>query len=131
MEVLPEECQFLGPEHQREADTEILKTHLETLFLLATRGGVEGKRLVRERGTYAVIRELHLRIEDEGVRRGVERLVDVLMGDEVLGGSHHKAVGIHGARESIIERDRGGGRMVGQADVEENEDEDNQIVPIF
>ena len=90
MEALPEECQFLTPEHQQEKNVEILKIHLETLFLLATRGGVEGKRLVREGGAYPVVRELHLDFEEAGVRRGCERLVDVVMGDEAVGGSHEK-----------------------------------------
>ena len=133
MDALPEECQYLTPEHQQEKDIEILKIHLETLFLLATRGGVEGRRLVKEGGTYPVVRELHLDVEDEAVRRGCERLVDIIMGDEAVGGSHEKVVV---AAHEEAQKQGGGpsqdvGRMVTQADVEEDDDSDNQIVPIF
>ena len=132
MEALPEECQFLAEDHVQEKDVEVLKIHLETLYLLATRGGVEGRRLVKEGGTYPVIRELHLQIEDEGVRRGCERLVDVLMGNEAEGGSHERARKA-GAGDRVNKGlgDGDVGRMVTQADVEEVEDEDNEIVPIF
>ena len=159
MDCLPEVCQYLGDEHVQEKDVQILKTHLETLFLLSTRGGLDGTRLVKESGTYPVIRELHLDVEDEGVRRGCERLVDVLMGDEAVGGSHE---GVHGKRVedpegSSVVRSKdlhseagrlaaGGsnkssepGRMVTQVmddkakveDGDADEDEDNEIVPIF
>ncbi len=147
MEALPEVCQYLGSEHVREGDVEILRIHLETLWLLATRGGVEGGRLVRGGGTYPVVRELHLEVEDEGVRRGCERLVDVVMGDEVVGGSHEGAGGKGGARSQSVGGGSGGmvtevgngnggggaGRMVTQVVDEgnEDEDEDDEIVPIF
>ncbi|CAD6565203.1 MAG: hypothetical protein ASARMPRED_006509 [Alectoria sarmentosa] len=102
MDGLPEVCQYLGEEqHAQEKDVRILKIHLETLFLLSTRGGVAGARLVMESGTYPVIRELHLEVEDEGVRRGCERLVDVLMGDEAV------------------------------TDGEDEDEDDDEIVPIF
>ena len=131
IESLPEECQFLGEEHRQERDMEILKTHLETLWLLATRGGVEGRRIVKERGTYPVIRELHLQIEDEGLRRGCERLVDVLMGDEIASLSKGAANG-----GDVIEMGNAAaeGNMITQTpaeDEDEDEDEDNAIVPIF
>ena len=132
MEALPEECQFVTPEHQQEKDVEILKIHLETLFLLATRGGVEGRRLVREGGAYPVVRELHLDFEEAGVRRGCERLVDVIMGDEAVGGSHEKVGGGGGERAEEREYEPSGaaGLMVTQGDLEVD-DEDDEIVPIF
>lgn len=138
MDALPEACQYLSAEHARETDVAVLKTHLETLFLLSTRGGVEGARLVRGAGTYPVVRELHLDVEDEGVRRGCERLVDVLMGDEAVGGSRED---VDGKRDGKVQQvrdvragDAGGGvgRMVTQVDKDEDEDEDDdEIVPIF
>ncbi len=138
MNSLPEVCQYLGSEHVQEKDVRILKIHLETLFLLSTRGGAEGARLVKESGTYPVIRELHLDVEDEGVRRGCERLVDVLMGDEAVGGSHE---GVGQKRDGndvghVRPEDMGGGvgRMVTQVKDDEEEDEDDdddEIVPIF
>lgn len=152
MDSLPEVCQYLGVEHVQEKDVKILKIHLETLFLLSTRGGVEGARLVKESGTYPVIRELHLDVEDEEVRRGCERLVDVLMGDEAVGGSHEGAIGkrdghvgharpedMGGGVGRMVTEERNGssapGRMVTQVldgeDEDEDEDEDDEIVPIF
>ncbi len=130
MDCLPEECQYLTEEHQQERDLKVLKIHLETLWLLATRGGVEGRRLVKDGGTYPVIRELHLQIDDDGVRRGCERIVDVIMDDAVPGGSHE---GVNGrAQHGTIETGNPqGGKMITKADVEDPEDDDNAIVPIF
>ncbi len=131
MDCLPEECQYLTEEHQQERDLKVLKIHLETLWLLATRGGVEGRRLVKDGGTYPVIRELHLQIDDDGVRRGCERIVDVIMDDAVPGGSHEDVNGSakHGAIGTGDPQE--GGKMITQADVEEPEDDDNAIVPMF
>lgn len=95
-QLLPE-LQYLGSEQVQESNVDILKGLLEALYLLVTRGDVEGekvgkgregKKAAKEAGTYFVIRELHLGVEDEGVREGCERLVDVLMGEEEkVGGS--------------------------------------------
>lgn len=136
MDNLPEVCQYLGNEHVQEKDVKILKIHLETLFLLSTKGKIESARLVKESGTYPVIRELHLDIEDEGVRRGCERLVDVLMGDEAVGGSHEGTGGKEDRKVGNVRpEDAGGGvgRMVTQVteEKEDEEDEDDEIVPIF
>lgn len=152
MDALPETCQYLGTDHVRETDVWVLRIHLETLFLLSTRGGVRGARLVREMGAYPVVRELHLDVEDEGVRRGCERLVDVLMGDEAVGGSHEggEARGDGGVRgvgrgrhedggggvgTMVTEErngNRGAGTMVTQVvDDEDEDDDDDEIAPIF
>lgn len=80
--------QYLGSEQVREKDVQIIRGILEALYLLVVRGdrqaeeegqGKAGKRLVKEAGTYLITRELHENVEDEGVREGCERLVDVLM----------------------------------------------------
>ena len=130
MDALPEVCQYLGNEHVRETDVDVLNIHLETLFLLSTRGGGEGKRLVKEMGTYPVVRELHLEVEDEGVRRGCERLVDVIMGDEGGHEKEHVSGGNGGVTENGNEN-RGDGRMITQAVDEDEEEDDDQIMPIF
>ena len=131
MDALPEECQYLTAEHIQEPNIEIMKTQLETLWLLATRGGLEGGRLVKDKGTYPVIRELHLQVEDEGVRKVCERIVDTIMGDEVPRGSHETVNGPMG--EKLIENGATGeGRaLAGNSAAHEDEDEDNEIVPIF
>ncbi|KAL6718231.1 Protein hgh1 [Lecanora helva] len=129
MDTLPEECQYLTADHVQEGNLEIIKIELETIWLLATRGGIEGKRLVKERGTYPIIRELHLQMEDEGVRKGCEMIVDIIMGDESVGGSHEK---VNVASEENSSKD--GAVAAGsttQQPTDEDEDEDNEIVPIF
>ncbi|KAF2226411.1 hypothetical protein BDZ85DRAFT_191428 [Elsinoe ampelina] len=79
-EGMPEECQLLGEEKQREKDVEIVKTHLETLLLLTTTR--EGRDVLRAKKVYPVVRELHVAVDDEGVREAVDRLVQVVMRDE-------------------------------------------------
>lgn len=75
-----EDLQLLPADKKRETDHEILKTHLETLLLLtATR---ECRETLRKVKVYPVIRELHVDVEDDGVRESVDRLVQVLMRDE-------------------------------------------------
>ena len=97
---------------------------LESLFLIAGRSE-EGKKMCEEGGVYLVIRELHLEVEDEGVRELCERLVGVLMGgveeDEMraTGGPRDE-----GERESR-------GTMVTQVEEEEDDDDDDQVVEIF
>ncbi|MCJ1405367.1 hypothetical protein MMC11_008594 [Xylographa trunciseda] len=124
-----EELQFLEPDKKREPNSSILVTHLETLLLLTTTRGEREK--LREAGCYFVVRELHLAVEDEGVRESCDRLVQVLMRDEE--GEEHTGQS-RGAPVSalVTERDGGSerGMMVTQAD-SEDEDEDEQIVEIF
>ncbi|ROT40686.1 DUF383-domain-containing protein [Sodiomyces alkalinus F11] len=79
MDMLPE-LQLLPPDKQRDPDSSIIQTHLETLLLLtATR---EGRELMRQVKVYPIIRETHLRVNDEGVREACDRLVQVLMREE-------------------------------------------------
>ena len=77
--LLPD-LQLLPPDKTRDADPEIMKVHLETLLLLTTTR--YGRDMMRDSGVYPIIREVHLHVEDEGVREGAERLVDMLMRDE-------------------------------------------------
>jgi hypothetical protein len=77
---MPPDLQLLPPDKQRDPDHGIIQTHVETLTLLtSTRGG---RDLMRQIKVYPVIRETHLRVENEGVREACERLVQVLMMDE-------------------------------------------------
>ena len=112
---------------KREPNTSILVTHLETLLLLTTTRAEREK--LREAGCYFVVRELHLSVEDEGVREGCDRLVQVLMRDEE--GENHTSES-RGAQVSTSGTKRDGGNdrgmMVTQADID---DEDEQIVEIF
>jgi hypothetical protein len=83
--LLPE-LQFLGNDHRREPDVGILKTLVETIYVLLGKGGKEVRMGIKEAGAYLVVRELHLEIEDEGLRAVCERVVDVLMIDDDDGG---------------------------------------------
>ena len=77
--MLPD-LQLLPPDKERDKDMGIVMTHLETLLLLtATR---EGRDYMREVKVYPIIRETHLRVEDDDVKEACERLVQVLMRDE-------------------------------------------------
>jgi hypothetical protein len=75
-----DECQLLEPDKERESDVEIMKTHLETLLLLTTTR--EDRDVLRRVKVYPIVRELHLQVEDEGVREAVDRLVQVIMRKE-------------------------------------------------
>ncbi|KAG5950049.1 hypothetical protein E4U53_005520, partial [Claviceps sorghi] len=79
MEMLPD-LQLLSPDKQRDADPSNVQTHVETLTLLTTTR--EGRDLLRRVKVYPIIRETHLRVDDEGVREACDRLVQVLMRDE-------------------------------------------------
>lgn len=84
MGMLPD-LQLLPPDKKRDSDPNIVQTHVETLMLLtATR---EGRDLMRNVNVYPIVRETHLRVQDEGVREACDRLVQVLMRDEAESGA--------------------------------------------
>ncbi|KAL4904247.1 hypothetical protein BDW74DRAFT_155368 [Aspergillus multicolor] len=78
-DMLPD-LQLLPPDKQRESDNGIIVTHLETLLLLTTTR--EGRDRMRAVSVYPVIRECHLRVDDDDVREACDRLVQVIMRDE-------------------------------------------------
>lgn len=88
MGMLPD-LQLLPPDKQRDPDHNIVQTHVETLTLLTTTR--EGRELMRSINVYPIIRETHLRVDDEGVREACERLVNVLMADEAEPGAEGAA----------------------------------------
>jgi len=107
-EGMLDECQLLPPDKARDNQPDILITHLESLLLLTTEK--ESRERLRGVKVYPIVRELHLHVEDEGVREGCDRLVQVLMRDEE--GEGGKA-GEGGE----------GGQMVRVEEIEEDEDE--------
>lgn len=127
MDQLPEECQYLPPEHRQEQDVKVVRLLVEVLYLLAARGGGQGRKAMRDGGVYVVVRESHLEYaeregeEAEGVRGWCEKVVDLLMGEEGDG----KGVS-HGAKAA---GDVDGGKVIGE--IEEENDADDEIVPIF
>lgn len=86
-------------------------------------------RGVREMGAYAVLREVHVGVEDEGVRESVERVVQLLMGDEVENDKGRMDVGE--GESGLQTRERGLRRGGGERGMEETDDEDEKIVEIF
>lgn len=82
MDLLLPELQLLGDDHPWEKSTGILTELLDVLYFIVVKGGEEGKKAVKEAGGYLVIRELHLTVEEEGVRGACERVVDVLLAGE-------------------------------------------------
>jgi hypothetical protein len=79
MDMLPD-LQLLPPDKKRDSDTSNVQTHIETLTLLtATK---EGRELMRKINVYPIVRETHMRVNDEGVQDACDRLVQVLMRDE-------------------------------------------------
>jgi hypothetical protein len=77
--MLPD-LQLLPPDKQRDPEPSIVQTHVETLTLLTSTR--EGRDLMRDIKVYPIVRETHLRVDDDGVREACERLVQVLMRDE-------------------------------------------------
>jgi hypothetical protein len=80
MEKMLPDLQLLPPDKEREADTDILVTHLESLTLLTTTR--EGRERLRDVQVYPIIRECHTHVKNEAVGEAIERLVNVLMRDE-------------------------------------------------
>lgn len=77
--MLPD-LQLLPPDKQRDSDPTILQTHVETLTILTTTR--PGRELMREIRVYPLIRETHMRVDNEDLREACDRLVQVLARDE-------------------------------------------------
>ncbi|KAI1799864.1 DUF383-domain-containing protein [Daldinia bambusicola] len=102
MSMLPD-LQLLPPDKQRDSDPNIIQTHVETLLLLSSTR--EGRDHMRNAKVYPIIRETHLRVNDEGVRDACERLVQVLMRDEAEPGTEDrvKEIGNEDDDDQIVE----------------------------
>ncbi|CAK7268862.1 Protein hgh1 [Sporothrix epigloea] len=74
------DLQLLPPDKQRDPDPTILQTHVETLTILTTTR--PGRELMREIRVYPLIRETHMRVDNEDLREACDRLVQVLARDE-------------------------------------------------
>ncbi|XP_028263120.1 protein HGH1 homolog [Parambassis ranga] len=79
-EGLPVDLQYLPEDKQREEDPDIRKMLLETLLLLtATKSG---RKTLKEKNAYPILREFHRWEKDPHVTAACEKLVQVLIGDE-------------------------------------------------
>ncbi|KAI0013115.1 DUF383-domain-containing protein [Xylariaceae sp. FL0662B] len=110
MSMLPD-LQLLPPDKQRDADPNIIQTHVETLLLLSSTR--QGRDHMREVKVYPIIRETHLRVNHEGVKDACERLVQVLMRDEADPDT--------AAHAQVVEQSGGGNN---------GEDDDDQIIEV-
>ncbi|XP_054674468.1 protein HGH1 homolog [Grus americana] len=80
MERLPADLQYLPQDKRREEEPDIRKMLLEAIMLLtATKAG---RHVVREKGTYLILRELHRWEREPDVLAACEKLIQVLIGDE-------------------------------------------------
>ncbi|KAL8687223.1 MAG: hypothetical protein Q9224_005213 [Gallowayella concinna] len=122
-DLLPPELQLLGPEHKQEDNLQVLHYLVECFFLICARGGEEAVKGVRKMGGYAVLREVHVGVEDEGVRENVERVVQLLMGDEVE--NDREMVGASKGELGFLAEGKD------EEEREEADDEDEKIVEIF
>lgn len=151
-DLLPPELQFLGPDQKRESDVRVLREIIEALFLILARcgeeegegKGVEVRETVKGMGAYAVLREFHLAVEEEEeVREGVERCVQLLMGGEEAEGMVEREKEGRGRvsemvdAEDLVGEERkalaSGGTMVRGEKYkgEESDSEDEKMVEIF
>lgn len=124
--MLPE-LQYLGPEQQRESDPRVLAGILEVLYLLVAKGDREAKETIRAGGTYYVVRELHLSVEDEGVREGCERLVQILMQEEGEGSE----LITEGSQAGMLTENLKDAKPGEKMDDVDDDDDDDRIVEIF
>ncbi|KAF8993804.1 hypothetical protein BDQ17DRAFT_1367936 [Cyathus striatus] len=79
-EKLPEAVQLLPPDKKREQDPAIRLTFVETLLLLChTRWGRDYQR---DHGVYEIVRAAHAAEKVDKIAEHIERLVQLLKGDE-------------------------------------------------
>jgi len=103
-ESLPTECQLVDPEKERERDPALRMMLIECLLLLCT--SLYGRQVLRCRGAYVVVREAHVREQDEKISESIHRLVDLIQRDEsdsTLNDSADGEVDVHA--ESVEEAD--------------------------
>jgi len=114
--MLPD-LQLLPPDKKRDPDHTIITTHLETLLLLTTTR--EGRDKMRAVNVYPIIRECHLHVDNEDVREGCDRLVQVLMRPEE-GEGDAEAEAMAKARAQVM----------GETQQQEDDD-DEKVVEVF
>ncbi|OKL63339.1 hypothetical protein UA08_02116 [Talaromyces atroroseus] len=125
-EMLPD-LQLLPPDKKREPDNQIILAHLETLLLLTTTR--EGRDRMRQVQVYPIIRECHLHVENEEVREGCDRLVQVLMRGEE--GEENETEKEAMARALALSGQQPGAILGTEENKEGDDDDDDKIVDIL
>jgi hypothetical protein len=133
LDMLPD-LQLLPPDKERDGDPAIIQTHIETLMLLTTTR--LGRDVLRNIKVYPVVRETHLRVENDEVREVCERLVQVLMrdeeGEETVDTNGMKMLERPNGRVpkpfGRIQNGGGAGTWATQKDDEEDDDDDDDKI---
>jgi len=79
-EKLPDDLQYLPEDKEREPDPDLRKMLVETVFKLCT--SKKCREYVRGKNTYVIVRELHKWEKDREVDLAIQKLVDLLIGDD-------------------------------------------------
>ena len=79
-EKLPEDLQYLPEDKEREPDPDLRHMLVETVFKLCT--SKKCREFVRSKNTYVICRELHKWEKDRKVDLAIQKLVDLLIGDD-------------------------------------------------
>ncbi|KAM3909880.1 protein HGH1 homolog [Leptodactylus fuscus] len=80
VEILPPDLQYLPEDKKREPDPDIRKMLIECLQLLCATP--DGRRILKDRGTYLILRSLHSWEKEADVKRACEKVIQILIGDE-------------------------------------------------
>ncbi|XP_077996162.1 protein HGH1 homolog [Glandiceps talaboti] len=80
MEGMPEDLQYLEEEKKRETDPDIRQMLLEAVFQLCSTK--EGRKTVKDKQTYIIIRELHRSEKEPAVEEMCFKLINLLISDE-------------------------------------------------
>jgi len=78
---MPEDIQLLPPTKTREADAHLRETLLESLVILTSTR--QGRDYLRDKKTYPVIQKMHMAEPEDHVREVAEKVVNMLMRDEI------------------------------------------------
>lgn len=121
------DLQLLPPDKERDSDPNIIQTHVETLMLLTTTKEVRDH--LRKVKVYPIIRETHMRVDNEGVQDACERLVQVLMRDDADAEEEEKLSRVTELEDGDDEGASASRKAV-TASKDDDDDDDNDIVEV-
>jgi len=121
------DLQLLPPDKERDSDPNIIQTHIETLMLLTTTKEV--RDYLRKVKVYPIVRETHMRVDNEGVQDACERLVQVLMRDDADTEEEQKSSRVT-ELEDGDEQAMDVSRKAITASKDDDDDDDNEIVEV-
>jgi len=121
------DLQLLPPDKERDSDPNIIQTHIETLMLLTTTKEV--RDYLSKVKVYPIVRETHMRVDNEGVQDACERLVQVLMRDDADTEEEQKSSRVT-ELEDGDEQAMDVSRKAITASKDDDDDDDNEIVEV-